>query len=107
MSRRVFTIDKTLHEILSRSFSDGFTLNELRVEFSSRSTEEQLPPNKDLFWMIFMQIYALKGLNLVFRYEKPGGGGIFVRNKDFEEYPFNVVNQLFVNRWFGDSGPGA
>lgn len=99
MSHRVFSIDRILYEILAKSPSRAFTLHALRLEYSSRSSEKIMPPNIELFWMIYMQIYALKMANLIRREEKLEGGGIFFLEKHFGDHPFNVVDRLFVERW--------
>ncbi|MBE94709.1 MAG: hypothetical protein CMG89_06690 [Marinobacter sp.] len=99
MSRKAFTIDRILYEILIESPNGAFTLHGLRKEFSFRSNEKVMPPNRELFWTIFMKVYALRSARLVKRVERPDGGGIFVLEKHFHEYPFEIVDRLFVNRW--------
>jgi len=101
MSRRVFTIDKILYEILIESPNGLFTFHGLRGEFASRSKEEAMPPNRELFWMIFMQVYALRSANLVRRVERPEGGSLFSVEEQFHNHAFNVEDRLFVTRWFG------
>ena len=100
MSRRILTMDRILYEILTESPDGAFGLHALRVEYSSRSTEADMPPNKELFWMIFMQVYALRAERLVRRVEKPEGGGVFLLENHFKDYPFNLVDRLFSKRWF-------
>jgi hypothetical protein len=99
MSCKVFSIDRILYEILTKSPNRAFTLHALRLEYSSRSSEKIMPPNIELFWMIYMQIYALKMANLIRREEKLEGGGVFFLEKHFEDHPFKVVDRLFVERW--------
>jgi len=98
MSRRIFTIDKTLHEIFSESPSHGFRLHELRVEYSSRSVERNLPVRKELFWQIFMHVEALKIRKLIRREDAPSGGGILFIEPRFWDYPFSVVDGLLAKR---------
>ncbi|PPI82610.1 hypothetical protein KEHDKFFH_18435 [Marinobacter maroccanus] len=101
MSRKAFTIDRILYEILIESPNGVFTLSGLREEFSSRSNEKVMPPNRELFWMIFMQVYAMRSAKLVSRVERPEGGSLFLIGEQFRNHPFNVVDRLFVTRWFG------
>jgi|GEM_PF-2373735 hypothetical protein len=100
MSKRIFTIDKTLHEIFSEYPGHGFRLHELRVEYSSRSVERDLPVRKELFWQIFMHVEALKIRRLIRREDSPsgGGGGILFIEPRFWDYPFNVVDGLLAKR---------
>ena len=98
MSKRIFAIDKTLHEIFSKSPDGGFRLNELRVEYSSRLTERDLSARKELFWQIFMHVEALKIRKLVRREDAPSGGGILFIEHRFWDYPFNVVDGLLAKR---------
>ena len=98
MSGKPFTIDKTLHDIFSESPDNGFRLNELRIEYSSRSVERDLPVRKELFWQIFMHVEALKIRKLVRREDAPSGGGILFIEHRFWDYPFNVVDGLLAKR---------
>ena len=98
MSQRLFSIDKTLYEILTESPSRAFKLHGLRVEYSSRSGEWALAPNIDLFWQIYMQIQALKSRKLIRREESPSAGGIFFLEQHFWDNPFNIVEGLFLKR---------
>ena len=98
MSVKFFNIDKTLYQILSESPSKGFRLNELRVEYSTRSVERDSPVRKELFWQIFMQIEALKIRKLIRREETMSGGGILFIEPKFWDYPFNVVDGLLAAR---------
>ncbi len=98
MSKRILTIDKTLHEIFSESPEHGFRLSELRVEYSARSGERNLPIRKELFWQIFMQVEALKIRKLIRREEAPSGGGILFIEPPFWKYPFVVVDGLLAKR---------
>jgi hypothetical protein len=98
MSRRIFTIDKTLHEIFSKSPLHGFRLNELRLEYLSRSVGRKLPVRKELFWQIFMHVEALKNRKLIRREQVPSGGGILFIEPKFWDYPFNIVDGLLAER---------
>ena len=98
MSKNILTIDKTLHEIFSESPEHGFRLSELRVEYSARSGERNLPVKKELFWQIYMQINALNMRKLIRREDNPSGGGILFLEQLFWDYPFNVVEGLFLKR---------
>jgi len=98
MSERIFSVDKTLYEILTESPSRAFRLHELRVEYSSRSGEWARAPNKELFWQIYMQINALSMRKLIRREENPSGGGILFLEQLFWDYPFNIVEGQFLER---------
>lgn len=98
MSERIFTIDKTLHEIFSESPGHGFRLHELRVQYSSRSVERDLPVRKELFWQIFMHVEALKIRKLIRREDAPSGGGLLFIEPRFWDYPFRVVDGLLAKR---------
>jgi len=107
MSGRIFTIDKTLHEIFSDSPDRGFRLHELRIEYSSRSVEQDLPVKKELFWQIFMHVEVLKSLKLIRREEAPSGGGILFIEPRFWGYPFNIVGGLLAKRGVGTTVEGS
>jgi hypothetical protein len=98
MSKNILTIDKTLHEIFSESPEHGFRLSELRVEYSARSGERNLPVKKELFWQIFMQVEALKIRKLIRSEEAPSGGGVLFIEHSFWKYPFIVVDGLLTKR---------
>lgn len=98
MSKKILTIDKTLHEIFFESPEHGFKLSELRVEYSARSAERNLPIRKELFWQIFMQVEALKIRKLIRREEALSGGGVLFIEHSFWKYPFIVVDGLLAKR---------
>jgi hypothetical protein len=100
MSEKAFTIDKAIYEIFSESPHAGFRLNELRIEYSVRSVERDLPVRKELLWQIFMHVGGLKNRKLVRREEESSGGGILFINPRFWDYPFNVVDGLLAKRSF-------
>ena len=107
MSKNILTIDKTLHEIFSESPEHGFRLSELRVEYSARSGERNLPVKKELFWQIFMHVEVLKSLKLIRREEAPSGGGILFIEPRFWGYPFNIVGGLLAKRGVGTTVEGS
>ena len=107
MSKRIFTIDRTLHEVFSESPARGFRLSELREEYSSRSIERDLPVRRELFWQIFMQVEALKIRKLIRREETLSGGGILFIEPKFWDYPFNVVDGLLAARGIALRGGGS
>jgi hypothetical protein len=100
MSQRICAIDKTLCEILTESPDHTFRLPEVRVEYSARSVEWAQIPTEQLFRMIYMQVHALKMFKLVRREENPSGGGFYLLEKRFWDYPFNIVDGLLLE-WRG------
>ncbi len=97
MSRRICSIDKMLYEILTECSGRSFDLHELQVEYSSRSNESDRPPTLKLFWLIYMQINVLKQLRLVRKEGSLTEGNIFFLDEHFWDYPFNIVDQLFLD----------
>ena len=98
MSQRIFTIDKTLYEILTESPSCGFRPRELRDEYLSRSVECALAKNKRLFWRFYMHIHALKMLKLIRREKDSSGEDILFLEQHFWDYPFDIVEGLLLER---------
>jgi hypothetical protein len=98
MSKRILSIDKILYEIFTESPGRDFRLSELRAEYSERSTERELPANKELFWQIYMQIEALKMLNLIRKEERSSGVGTLLLEQQFWDYSFNIVEGLLPER---------
>ena len=107
MSVKFFNIDRTLHQILSETPGNGFRLSGLRVEYSTRSVERDLPVRRELFWQIFMQVEALKIRKLIRREETLSGGGILFIEPKFWDYPFNVVDGLLAARGIALRGGGS
>ena len=98
MSKKILEIDRTLHEIFSESPAHGFRLSELRIEYSARSGDRNLPASRELFWQIFMFVEALKIRKLIRREEAPKGGGVLFIEPSFWEYPFIVGDGLLATR---------
>lgn len=98
MSKKILKIDRTLHEIFYGSPAHGFRLSELRIEYSARSGDRNLPATRELFWQIFMYVEALKIRKLIRREEAPTGGGVLFIEPSFWEYPFIVVDGLLAKR---------
>lgn len=107
MSKRIFTIDRTLHEVFSESPARGFRLSELREEYSSRSIERDLPVRRELFWQIFMHVEAMKIRKLLRREESPSEGGILFIEPEFLDHSFNIVDGLLAERGIALRGGGS
>lgn len=98
MSRRLFPIDKVLYEILTERPDRSFKLHELRVEYSSRESHRSLPPNKELFWLIYMKIFAMEMAKIVDRKEAQDGGSAFFLKNTFWDQHFDIIDGLFLNQ---------
>lgn len=98
MSRRLFPIDKVLYEILTERPDRSFKLHELRLEYSSRVSEGTLPPNIELFWLIYMKLFSMEMAKIVGRREAQDGGTAFVLESEFWDQPFDIIDGLFSNQ---------
>lgn len=97
MSRRPFPIDKVLYEILTECPGRMFKLHALRVEYSSRLAEGSLPPsNIELFWSIYMKLFAMEMAKLVGSRETKDGGSAFFLESAFWDQPFEIIDGLFL-----------